>query len=92
MNGAIGMDYVDMPLDGAIDMHHNRPYSEFHLKSDLVFDEFPSVDLDSFQETCLKQKLRDVHVFVHFTWQQRVAVNTCVDFFTSNSCVDLSFF
>ena len=58
MNGAIGMDYVDMPLDGAIDMHHNRPYSEFHLKSDLVFDEFPFVDLDSFQETCLKQKLR----------------------------------
>ena len=44
VNEAIDMDYVDMPLGGAIDMHHNQPYSEFHLKSDLVFDEFPFVD------------------------------------------------
>ena len=46
MNGAIDMDYVDMPLGGAFDRHHNRPYSEFHLKSDLAFDEFPFVDFD----------------------------------------------
>jgi len=51
VNGAINMDYVDKPLGVGIDTHHNRPYSEFHLKSDLAFGGFPFVGLDSFQGT-----------------------------------------